>query len=137
MTMSSRSIRTERRALQIAVALAACVPVFAGGWGVVRAVHFLELARNVSADSHVRYLSGLLLGIGLAFWLMVPRIERHASRFSLLTAIVVIGGLARLLGLVLTGVPSFAMLFGLVMELVVTPLLWGWQQRVARRCSQS
>ena len=127
----------ERRALQVAVAVAACVPVFAGGGGVLSGLNFLELSRNVSADSHVRYLSGLLLGIGVAFWLMVPHIERHGSRFKLLTAIVVIGGLARLLGLALTGVPNIAMLFGLAMELVVTPSLWAWQMRVARQCSQS
>jgi hypothetical protein len=28
------------------------------------------------------------------------------------------------------------MLFGLVMELIVTPLLWAWQRRIAAKCEQ-
>jgi hypothetical protein len=87
----------------------------------------------VAADSHYRYLSGLLLGIGGGFAATVPRIERHGARFRVLTAIVVVGGLGRLLSLALRGHPSAPMLFGLVMELGVTPALALWQRRVARQ----
>lgn len=128
------SIAAERRALQIATALAACVPVTAGALGMWAGTDFLELPANLSADSHIRYLSGLLFGIGVAFWASVPAIETHGARFSLLTAIVVVGGLARLLALLTQGMPKWAMLFGLVMELVITPTIWAWQRRVARRC---
>ena len=44
-----------------------------------------------------------------------------------------IGGLARLLGLWITGVPSLFMLMALATELVVTPALCFWQTRVANR----
>ncbi len=127
----------ERRLLQIAVVLAACVPVFAGGYGMWKGTGFLDLAPNVSADSHIRYLSGLLFGIGIAFWAAIPHIEQHAARFSLLTAIVFVGGLARLYSLAIDGTPDWGMLFGLLMELIVTPAIWAWQQRVARQCSTS
>lgn len=127
----------ERRLLQIVIVLAACVPVLAGGHGILAGSGFLDLPPNVSAESHLRYLSGLLFGIGVAFWLTVPSIEKHSGRFALLTAIVFAGGLARLLGLFVTGVPNNAMLFGLAMELVVTPAIWMWQRRVARQCSES
>ena len=83
-------------------------------------------------DSHVRYLSGLLLAIGVAFWTTVPAIERRGDRFRLLTALVVTGGLGRLLGVVLRGWPPASMVFGLAMELVVTPLLCWWQWRLSR-----
>jgi hypothetical protein len=82
-------------------------------------------------DLHYRYLSGLLLGIGLAFWLMIPRIERHGPAVRLLTAIVFVGGLGRLLGGVLHGFPPGPMTWALAMELVVTPLICLWQWRVA------
>jgi hypothetical protein len=42
----------------------------------------------------------------------------------------VTGGIGRLTGLALDGVPSAPMLFGLGMELVVTPALCVWQARV-------
>jgi hypothetical protein len=92
---------------------------------------------SVSADSHFRYLSGLLLGIGLLFWSTTPAIEEKTGRFRLLALIVFIGGLGRLLGLVLTGVPSLYMLGGLALELVVTPIIALWQTRVANAYAET
>ena len=113
---------------------AAAVPVAAGLAGVVCGPDAVELPGfTASQDSHARYLSGLLLGIGLAFWSMVPGIERQSARFRLLAAIVVLGGIGRLVSLVLVGSPSVAMLGGLALELVVTPSLALWQARVAAR----
>ena len=86
-------------------------------------------------DSHVRYLSGLLLGIGLAYWQAIPTIETRTARVRLLTALVALGGLMRLIGIFRAGYPGHSMLFGLCMELVVTPLICLWQGRVARRCA--
>ncbi len=123
----------QRRLLQVAVGLACVVPLLAGGAGVIwGAAAFGDPHAPAAADSHVRYLSGLLLGIGLVFASSVPRIERHTGRFRLLTSLVVIGGLARLYAALAIGSPGGAMLFGLAMELVVTPLLCVWQTVVAR-----
>ncbi|HXL99734.1 MAG TPA: DUF4345 domain-containing protein [Rhizomicrobium sp.] len=122
----------ERRLLQIAVAVGGLVPVGAGLSGALRGASFLDVATSVSTDSHIRYLSGLLLGIGLAFWISIPRIERHAARFQLLAAIVVLGGCARLLALTDGGKQGSSMYFALAMELLVTPALFLWQRRVAR-----
>jgi hypothetical protein len=122
----------ERRALQAAIIVAGFVPVGAGLAGVVLATGLIGgPGPSADLDSHFRFLSGLLLGIGLAFWGMVPGIERHRGFFRLLTGIVVCGGLARALGLLLGGVPSRAMLAALAMELAVTPLLCLWQGRVS------
>lgn len=121
------------RALQAAVAIGGCVPVAAGLGGALQGGRLLaETWPGADLDSHVRYLSGLLLGIGLAYWAMIPRIERHRVLFGALSAIVVLGGLARLLGLLLVEErPGEAMQLALVMELVVTPLLALWQRRIA------
>jgi len=121
----------ERRALQIAVAIASLVPICAGGAGVLFGPAMVDVADAPNAaDSHFRYLSGLLLGVGLAFVTMIPRIESHAVRFRILAVIVVVGGLGRLLSLVLHGYAGKPMLFGLVMELAVTPALALWQAHV-------
>jgi hypothetical protein len=132
----------ERTLLQMAVAIAALVPIGAGLAGGIGGASFPGWLDETSfdgraLDSHVRYLSGLLLGIGVAFLAAVPNIEKHRPRFTLLTLIVAAGGLARLAGVAVSGPPHRGMLFALAMELIVTPLLWAWQRRVARKCEQA
>jgi hypothetical protein len=122
---------TSRRGLQIAIALFGLVPVLGGLAGVVLGGGMASpTAVALGLDSHVRYLSGLLLGIGLVFYSLIPTIEREGRMFRALTLIVVIGGLARLAGLRL-GLPPLPMRLALVMELVVTPLLCLWQSRLS------
>lgn len=126
-------MQQERRRLQQAVALIALLPVAVGLYGVLFGQALTGDTVSISAESHFRFLSGLLLGIGILFWSTVPRIELHTGRFRLLTLLVVIGGMARLTGLALTGLPSLFMIGGLFIELVVTPALCLWQTRVANR----
>ena len=131
--------KAQGAALRSAVAVAGIVPVAAGLAGVVSGAAMLggHPAANLTLDSHLRYLSGLLLAIGLGFWSTIPRIEQQTARFRLLTAIVVVGGLGRLYGILVEGLPPAPMLFGLAMELGVTPLLCWWQCRVAGSGLQS
>lgn len=126
----------ERKLLQQSVAIVATVPVAAGLYGVLFGQALTGDAVSISAESHFRFLSGLLLGIGLCFWSTLPAIEARTNRFRLLTLLIVIGGLARLVGLGLTGLPSLFMIGGLIMELIVTPVLCLWQTRVANRYAE-
>jgi hypothetical protein len=121
--------------LRLAVLLGGCVPVGAGLAGVWLGLGMLDTAGDTAADSHFRYLSGLLLAIGLGFWSCIPTLPQRTARMRLLTAIVVLGGLARLYGVLRQGWPDAPMLFGLAMELLVTPLLCAWQSRLARPAS--
>lgn len=134
MSLTTRN-SPECRLLQVAVALGGLVPVSAGLAGVLMGPALVGAAANVDADSHFRYLSGLLLAIGLAYWSTVPGIEAKCARFRLLTFIVVVGGLARLGAVWAMGVPSRPMIAALVMELLITPSLCVWQSRVAGRTS--
>jgi hypothetical protein len=118
----------ERRALQVSIALAASLPVVSGLWDITHAP-----SGDGWADNHHRYLSGLLLAIGLGYWSAVPRIEANAGRLRLLTAVVVVGGLARLAGLALGDAPTPPVMAALVMELAVAPLLCLWQNCVIVR----
>jgi hypothetical protein len=124
-----------RLMLQLAVAVGGCVPVSAGGAGVLFGAHFLDTAGTFDADSHFRYLSGLLLGIGLCFWSLVPHIETEGVKFRALTFVVFAGGCGRLFAVLALGIPSTGMLAALAMELGVTPLLCLWQWRVSQNAS--
>jgi hypothetical protein len=122
------SARTERRLLQGVILLAGIVPVYGGAWGALGRM----ATTGATSASEARYLSGLLLGIGLTFWWCVPTIERRGAIVRGLAAIVVVGGLARLIGVGQTGVPP-SVAIPLVMELIVTPVVALWRERVERR----
>jgi hypothetical protein len=124
----------ERRALQMAVAIGSLVPLGAGAAGMALGPRMLGagVVGPGDLDSHFRYLSGLLLGIGIGYVTTIPGIERQGPRFRLLTGIVVVGGIRRLIGVLAVGAPSPPMLAALLMELLVTPGLALWQWRVGR-----
>ena len=122
-----------KRLLQCIVMVLGLVPVTVGLYGVIFGPDFLRgtLTPSVDLDSHFRYLSGIFLGIGLAFYACVPGIERKTLLFRFAAGVVLLGGLARLASLLFVGVPSAGHIIGLGLELVVVPLLALWQGRLA------
>jgi hypothetical protein len=125
----------ERRALQAAMLLGSLVPLLAGGAGML---HGLAMVGGVSGevpanlDSHFRYLSGLLCGLGIGFASCIPHVETKGRRFRLLGAVVLVGGVGRAVSLLAVGQPGLAHQLALGMELGVMPLLMLWQWRVER-----
>jgi uncharacterized protein DUF4345 len=124
---NKRPLSASRRMLQLCVAIGAMVPVSAGIWGALAGLGGGEFV------SHQRYLSGLLLMIGIVFWSTIPGIERKTVIFRLLTLLVLGGGLCRLVGVALGDPLGAPVASALIMELGVTPLLCLWQGSLAAR----
>ena len=135
---TSSNLGFERRLLQAAIAVVGLVPIVGGAAGIVFGASAFDPAATlntsdaVAVDSHVRYLSGLLLAIGIAFYGLIATIERQTLLVRVLTGLVVTGGLARLYGVIVVGWPSGVMAFALAVELIVTPLLCLCQAGIAR-----
>ncbi|BDG71468.1 DUF4345 domain-containing protein [Roseomonas fluvialis] len=110
--------------LPIAIRLAALVPIVAGGGGALFGPALLGEAAGPATASHLRYLSGLLLGLGLLAWWCAGALAQRRVVFEALCAMVVLGGTARLVGLLADGAPPWPHLAALGMELVVVPALW-------------
>ena len=130
------TLLTERRLLQLIVAIACLIPLTAGGLGVIEGPGWLrgvpDAGISDDLNSHFRYVSGIFFGVGVGFASCIPRIEIRGRRFRLLSALIVCGGAARLFSLLTVGTPSTGHIFGLVMELVIVPLLALWQMRIER-----
>jgi hypothetical protein len=110
--------------LPSAIRLAALVPILAGGGGAIFGPAFLQEVAGPATASHLRYLSGLLLGLGLLAWWCAGALARRRTVFEALCAMVVLGGLVRLAGVVAEGAPPWPHQLALLMELGVVPALW-------------
>jgi hypothetical protein len=131
-------VAAERRLLQAVMAVTLLLPLSAAILGVTRGPGWLGHVPVVPTDldSHFRYVSGLFLMMLLLFASCIPDVEHKTARLRLLGLMVVTGGIARLLSLILVGMPSTGHLVGLGIELVETPLLLLWQARVAQRAAR-
>jgi hypothetical protein len=123
----------ERRLLQIALALTGLAAVGFGLAGVLIGTSFSGVASDVTMDSYVRFLKGMLLAIGLIYWSAIPDVEKHGERIAVVTFILVLGAIPRLLAVISHGVPTLGILLSLAGELIAVPLIWLWQRHVARR----
>jgi hypothetical protein len=127
----------ERKLLQATVALAGFAGVFLGLTGVLFGTLHTDLSGDVVLDSYVRFGKGVLLAIGLIYWSCVAQIERRGDRISLVTFILVFGTLSRLFSAVGHGVPTLGIVANLFAGLLLVPLLWLWQRRVAATAQRS
>jgi hypothetical protein len=87
-------------------------------------------------DSHVRFLAGVYTGLGLIFLLAALDPRRFRAALGVSCALIFLGGLFRLSQMrpEITFGPD--LLFSMVAELVLMPVLWLWSSRsIARRPS--
>jgi hypothetical protein len=128
-----------QRPLQIATGALAVVPVVTGVLGMLglndplyAAMH---LPSDATLDSNLRFYGGVWLGLGLcAFW-TIPGIARKTAVFRVLWLMIFIGGIGRLVSLLLVGVPFRPFIGFTVLEIVGAPIFVWWQGRVARQAT--
>jgi len=124
-----------KRNLQIAMAVLGAVPVLTGLIGLMGLSDplytRLNLPPDATLDSNLRFYSGVWLGVGLATWWLVPRIDRETALFRTLWLMIFLGGVGRLISLAFTGLPFIPFVGFTALEIVGAPLFVWWQHRVA------
>ncbi|OLL28017.1 hypothetical protein BTH42_29725 [Burkholderia sp. SRS-W-2-2016] len=126
--------------LQVATAILAVVPTVSGlvaMTGVGDPLYAqLALPHDATLDSNLRFYAGVWLGLGLAAFWVVPRIERETALFRALWLMIFIGGIGRLLSLFALGLPFLPFVGFTALEIVGAPLFVWWQHRVARAAAR-
>ena len=124
-----------RRALQIATALLALVPILTGIITMLGVSDPLYASSGVPAlpvlDSNLRFFGGVWLGLGLALLWLVPRIETESVLFRVVWGGIFLGGIGRLLSMVMVDLPPLPFVGFTALEVIGAPLFVYWQHRVA------
>ena len=130
-----------KKKLQIATCVLALVPTLTGLVGMLGLgdplYGNLDLPRDATLDSQLRFYNGVWMGLGMAAFWLVPRIETETTLFRFLWLMIFIGGIGRLLSLVLTGMPFPPFIGFTVLEIIGAPLFIQWQGRLARAAGQA
>jgi hypothetical protein len=112
------------------------VPVTTGLLGLlgVKDPFYVEVGvpSIVVLDTNLRFYSGIWLGLGLAFFWLIPTIERQTVLFRVLWGMIFIGGIGRLLSMMLLAWPPVAFVAFTALEIVGAPLFIWWQSRVSK-----
>lgn len=123
------------RQLQITTALLGAVPVLTGlisMMGLSDPLYAtLNLPRDATLDSNMRFLGGVWLGLGLSVWWLVPRIATETTLFRAAWLMIFLGGVGRMASLLLVGPPLLPFVGFTVLEIVGAPLFIWWQRKIA------
>ena len=127
--------------LQIVTGLLGIVPVATGLLGMMGVNNPEYVAAGVPPimllDTNLRFFSGVWIGLGLALWWLIPTIQRQTVLFRVLWGMIFIGGIGRLLSMIMLGRPPVAFVGFTAIEIVGAPLFIWWQSRVARFASEN
>ena len=122
--------------LQFATVLLGTIPVATGLLGMMGVQDPVYVAAGVPLivllDTNLRFFSGVWVGVGLALWWLIPTIERQTVLFRVLWGMIFIGGIGRLLSMIMLAWPPIPFVAFTAIEIVGAPFFIWWQLRVAR-----
>jgi hypothetical protein len=127
--------------LQIVMGLLGIIPVATGLLGMMGVHDPVYVAAGVPPivllDTNLRFYSGVWVGAGLALWWLIPTIERQTVLFRVLWGMIFIGGIGRLLSIIMLGRPPVPFVAFTAIEIVGAPFFIWWQFKVARLLSET
>ena len=124
-----------KRALQIVTGLLGVVPLVTGLLGLMGVADPFYVAIGVPPivvlDTNLRFYSGIWLGLGLAFFWLIPAVQKQTVLFRVLWGMIFIGGIGRLLSMMLLAWPPVSFVAFTALEIAGAPLFIWWQSRVS------
>ena len=136
---------TNSIAMRVVLILAGLVIIFTGvntafggmltlGWqGQTTFFEVTDQHSYLVQDSHIRFLGGLWMGIGLLFIFAARNVERQQNVLKFALVLIFLGGLARFSQMQLDITFGKEIVGSLVAELVGMPLLYFWLSRTLKK----
>jgi Domain of unknown function (DUF4345) len=123
-----------KRALQITTAVLGLIPIitsFIGLMGVSDPLYVAAgIPRDPLLDSNLRFFNGLWLGLGISLLWLVPRIDTQTAMFRVLWGMIFLGGIGRLLSMLMVGMPPWPFIGFTALEIIGAPCFVLWQNRI-------
>lgn len=122
--------------LQIATGVLGAIPIVTGLIGMSGLGDPLYAAAgvpsNVLLDSNLRFFSGAWLGLGLAMYWLIPRIEKQTVLFRVIWGMIFLGGVGRVISMLFEGPPPIPFIGFAILEIVGAPVFIAWQSRLVK-----
>ena len=90
----------------------------------------IEVLTNATLDSQNRFYGVAFTLYGILLWLCASDLPKYSTVLRRILAVSFASGLARVLSMVMLGLPSPMVMALLTSELLLPPLLWLWMKRV-------
>jgi uncharacterized protein DUF4345 len=130
-----------KRSLQIATGVLGTIPVVTGVIGMSGLSDpiyaSVGLPANAMLDSNLRFLSGVWLGLGLALYWLIPKIDKQTVLFRVIWGMIFLGGVGRLISMLFQALPPIPFIGFTILEIAGAPIFVLWQARVARSRHQA
>jgi Domain of unknown function (DUF4345) len=124
-----------RRSLQLVSAILAAIPVATGIvslFGIEDPLYAsIGLPPSVLLDTNLRFFGGVWLGLGIAMYCIIPSIERQTVLFRALWGMIFLGGIGRLISMLMLGLPPLPFVAFTALEIAGAPLMILWQARLS------
>jgi hypothetical protein len=127
-----------RRGLQVTLGVLSAIPFLSGLAGMLVGPKTLPgdtSQLGATADSEYRFVNAFWFATAPVIWSAIPQVEQRTGLLQRLTAVIFVGGLARLVSWRTTGRPHAVFIAATVLELVGLPAVMAWQSRIARLAS--
>ena len=122
--------------LQVITGVLGVIPVVTGLFGMFGLSDPIYasagLPANVLLDSNLRFFGGVWLGLGLAMFWLVPKIEKQTILFRAIWGMIFLGGVGRLISMLLQAPPPIPFIGFTILEIAGAPIFVLWQACLAK-----